>query len=98
MSEEESSKEEVILRAVKKVLTDVVKDTATAPGLMHPLKDQTIISIRDCLVLISNREQELAKAAGREMNLRPHYKDEPKSDSEVVVPLHKIGKPKKKED
>ena len=98
MSEEESSKEEVILRAVKKVLTDVVKDTATAPGLMHPLKDQTIISIRDCLVLISNREQELAKSAGREMNLRPHYKDEPKSNSEGVVPLHKIGKPKKKED
>lgn len=94
MSDQEYSKEELILKAVKRVLTDVVKDTATAPGLVHPLKDDTIVSIRDCLVLISDREQELASAAGREMNQRPRYIDEPKPQGEVVVPLNKIGKMK----
>lgn len=90
MSEEKTSREELILKAVKVVLTNVVKDTATAPGLKHPLGDTTIIGIRDCLGLISQREQELAAEAGREMNMRPRYIDEPKAQSEVVIPIDKI--------
>lgn len=98
MSDQEYSKEEIILKAVKKILTEVVKDTATAPGLVHPLKDETIVSIRDCLGLISVREQELAEEAGREMNMRPRFTDEPRAQGEVVVPLESIGKPKNTKD
>lgn len=37
MSDQETlNKEEVILRAVKNILTRVVKDTATPPELKHP--------------------------------------------------------------
>jgi len=97
MSEHEPSREELILKAVKVVLTNVVKDTATTPGLKHPLGDNTIIGIRDCLGLITQREQELAEDSGREMNMRPRYIDEPKAQSEVVVPLDMIARTKKKD-
>jgi len=98
MSEHESSREELILKAVKIVLTSVVKETATAPGLKHPLGDETLIGIRDCLGLISQREQELAAEAGREMNMRPRFIDEAKQQGEVVIPLDKIVRSKKKSD
>ena len=93
MSEPEYSKEEIILRSVKMVLTSVAKDTATAPGLVHPLSDRTIKDIRDCLILIAAREKELAEAAGRPLNMRPHFIDEPKSSNDdVVVPIGNIGR------
>ena len=99
MSDQETqSKEEVILIAVKSILTRVVKDTATPPELKHPLQDKTILAIRDCLGLISEREQELAKAAGREMNMRPKFTDEPQMQTEVVIPLHKSGLVNNKKD
>lgn len=93
----EQSKEENILRAVKRVLTEVIKDTATQPGVKHPLSENTVNGLRDCLVLISQREQELAEAAGRSMDARPRFKDEPKPQGDVVVPLHSIGRAKDKE-
>ena len=89
------SKEEVILRAVKTILTRVVKETATPPELKHPLQDDTILAIRDCFGFISEREQELAKDAGREMKMRPKFTDEPQPPGEVVIPLHKSGLVKK---
>jgi hypothetical protein len=91
-SEQTPSKEEEILRAVKRVLTEVIKDTATQPGLRHPLNDNTIGGLRDCLILISQREQELARAAGRTMEARPRFTDAPKAQGDVVIPLHAIGK------
>ena len=100
MSERQSdpagSKEFRILRAMKQTLTGVIKDTATQPGLKHPLSDRTIEDIRQCLMLISARERELAEAAGSPMNMRPHYADEPQKS--VVVPIRKIGHPKKPEN
>ncbi len=96
MSDTEFSKEEKILGAVKRVLTEVIKDTATQPGLKHPLSENTINGLRDCLLLISQREQELAEAAGRSMDLRPRFVDEPRDQGDVVVPLSKIGKAKPK--
>lgn len=84
MSEQDSNKEELILARVKQALTLVIKDTATQPGLKHPLSDDTIISMRDCLGLISEREQELAKLSGKEMNLRPHFTDEARPQDVVV--------------
>mgnify|MGYP000039671927 CR=1 FL=1 len=94
MSGKEYSKEEQILQIMRKVLTDVAKDTYTKPGLKHPLSEETIISIRDCLGLIAAREQELAEDAGRPSQMRPRYIDEPQSS--VVIPLDMTGLTKKK--
>lgn len=88
-----SNVEQRILRAVKSVLTDVVKDTATAPGLRHPLSDKTIENIRECLRLISTRERELVEAGGGNMSMRPRFVDEPSTTT--VVPVDFIGRPGK---
>jgi len=91
------SKEERILRAVKMALTNVIKDTATQPGMRHPLSDGTIQDLRQCLALISARERELSDAAGRPQNERPHYVDEPAPQKEVVVKFQKTTKDKPKD-
>jgi len=93
MSDNDFSKEEQILQVMRKVLTDVAKDTYTKPGLKHPLSEETILSIRDCLKLISVREGELAEAAGRPSEKRPRYVDEPQKS--VVVNLDTSGLKKK---
>lgn len=85
MSDKEISKEERILRVVKRVLTDIAKDTYTRPGHRHPLSDNTVKDMRQCLSLITAREVELNKTAGRSMDHRPRFIDEPQSS--VVVPL-----------
>ena len=88
---QEQSVEEKILRMLKRVLTDIAKDTSTPPGMKHPLSANTIQSIRDCLNLISARETELAAQTGQTRRARPEYVDEPKKTH--VVTLHR---PKKK--
>ena len=89
MSKEKSksglSRDELIIKAMKMTLTDVIKDTTVQPGMRHPLSDETIDGIRKCLFLLSEREKELAELAGRPNLERPHYIDEPKSS--VVVQL-----------
>lgn len=85
MSNSDFSKEELILQMMRKTLTDIAKDTYTKPGLKHPLSEQTILGIRECLSVISAREAELAEAAGRPSKHRPRYVDEPKKS--VVVQL-----------
>lgn len=94
MTDDTHSKEAQVLRMVKRVLTDIAKDTSTAPGLKHPLTDNTIQGIRDCLALISARERELAEEAGQPMNMRPRFTDEPHKT--VVVPISGIGRDKGK--
>jgi len=91
MSDKSTStdKEIEILHMVKKVLTDVAKETFTRPGYSHPLSDNTILGIRDCLGLISARETELKGGS----ELRPHFKDEPRK-TEVVVSLDSLRNPK----
>ncbi len=79
MSESELTKEERVLRMMRNVLTSVAKDTATGPGLKHPLSEQTIHNVRECLMAISAREQELAKEHDRDISARPRYVDEPAS-------------------
>jgi hypothetical protein len=86
MSETPLSTEERILQAMKMTLAAVIKDTATPPGMRHPLSDATIQDLRQCLALISARERELAQAAGRTQETRPRYADEPSKES--VVRLH----------
>ena len=92
MSESPLSKEEQILKMVKRVLTDIAKDTHVKPGLKHPLSDNTIRGIRDCLALITARESELAKEAGRESKMRPRFVDEPQTT--VVVSIDKLQRKK----
>jgi len=94
MADQELGKEERILRVMKRVLTDVAKDTYTKPGYRHPLSDNTVEGIRQCLALITAREGELNEAAGRSSNMRPRFVDEPQTS--VVVPL-KIPDTKKKD-
>lgn len=94
MTEQDLSKEERVLRAMKRVLTDVAKDTYAKPGYRHPLSDATIDGIRHCLALITARERELNAEAGRSMNDRPRFIDEPKTS--VVVTLN-IPESKKKD-
>ena len=94
MTESALSKEQRILRAVKLTLAGVIKDTATPHGMRHPLSDNTIEDLRQCLALISARERELAEAAGSPQSLRPRYADEPAPQPEVVVRFFKTGKDK----
>jgi len=94
MSKDTISKEEQILQVMRKVLTDIAKDTYTPAELKHPLSESTIHSIRDCLGLITSREAEIAKESGNESTMRPRYVDEPSSS--VVVKLDPGNfKPKK---
>jgi len=87
MSDSEQPIEARILQAVKRTLAAVIKDTATPHGMRHPLSDGTIQDLRQCLALISARERELAKAAGKTNEARPRYADEPSKKS--VVRLHR---------
>ena len=84
--------EERILKAVKITLANVIKDTATPAGMRHPLSDETIEDLRQCLALISARERELAEAAGRTTAGRPRYADEPPEGPQVVR-FHKSKPP-----
>jgi len=84
MSGEDLSQEERILRMMRRVLTDIARETYTRPGLRHPLSETTLLNMRDCLALIAARERELAEAAGRPSRARPRYADEPRATSVVV--------------
>lgn len=79
MSIEGLSKEQRILRVLRKVLGNIVKDTAPRPGETHPLSERTIHDIRDLFGLIAERERELANEAGMTAVERPHFSDEPQS-------------------
>lgn len=92
------NKEAKILRVMRQVLATIVKDTATAPGMKHPLSDATIEDIRQCLGLISAREQEILRNSGADSTMRPHFTDDPAAQSNVVVSLTKIKTRKKPKD
>jgi len=76
VSDAELSKEQQIMRAMRKTLTSIVRDTAPRDGNPSPLSTETVENIRMCLGLISAREAELADALGLSRNERPHYADE----------------------
>jgi hypothetical protein len=82
-----------VLQALRSVLIDVIKDTTTKPGQLHPLTDRTIENIRECLKLISARERDLHEAHDVPMAQRPHFVDEPKKST--AIPISSIKKPKK---
>ena len=98
MSDPELSKEERVLRMMKSVLTSIAKDTATEPGLKHPLSQQTIRDIRECLMVITGREQELARKHGRNTSARPQFVDEPPSEVVVSLDISKMTRGPDKKD
>ena len=86
------SKEQQILIAMRKTLSAVIKDLTPPPGMRHPLSDDTVQDVRQCLMLITAREKELADAEGRGGE-RPYYADEPQAAQ--VVPIAGLGRTKK---
>ena len=90
MNNENLSKQQRILRVLRKVLANIVKDATPAPGMPHPLKESTVLDIRDLFGLISEREAELADQSHPDRNEKPSYVDEPKKSN--VIKMHKPGK------
>ena len=84
------SKEQRILRVMRKVLANIVKDVTPQPGMLNPLSQRTIDDIRECFGLIAAREAELAREAGLNMSEKPFYTDQ--QPSAKVVPLSRIGR------
>lgn len=76
MSDAELTKEQQIMRAMRKTLTSIVRDAAPRDGMPSPFSDETVENIRMCLGLISAREAELAEALGLSRNERPRFADE----------------------
>ncbi|NWG87994.1 MAG: segregation and condensation protein A [Hydrogenophilaceae bacterium] len=76
VSDAELTKEQQILRAMRKTLGSIVKDAAPRDGQPSPLSEATVENIRMCFGLIATREAELADALGLSRNERPFYSDE----------------------
>ena len=89
MNEEIFSKEQRILRVLRKVLANIVKDVTPAPGMPHPLQESTVQDIRGLFGLIAEREAELAgeKMPGR--SEKPFYVDQPQKNN--VLKFHQPG-------
>jgi hypothetical protein len=83
MDREELSKEQQILRIMRKTLANVVKDATPLGGRPNPLKDSTIQDIKDCFALISDRERELAEQLGFNQE-KPYYADGEQPNSNVI--------------
>ncbi len=74
MNSAELSKEQQILRVMRKTLGNVVRDVTPLGGRTNPLSGDTIQDIKDCFALISERERELAEKLGFD-EAKPYYKD-----------------------
>lgn len=87
----ELTREQRILVAMRKTLAAVIRDLAPRPGMKHPLSDATVEDVRQCLMLISAREKELADAQGRGGE-RPYFADEPQAVRTVPMDGLRRGK------
>jgi hypothetical protein len=83
MNTEELSKEQQILRIMRKTLGNVVRDCTPLGGRPNPLTTNTIQDIKDCFALISDREKELADKLGFDQS-RPYFKDGEQPSSNVL--------------
>jgi hypothetical protein len=86
LNDDNLSKEQRILRVLRKVLGNIVKDAMPAQGTPHPFQQSTINDIRDLFGLIAERERELALMAGLSDNEKPYYTDEPPASKVVAMP------------
>ncbi|MCB1755989.1 MAG: segregation and condensation protein A [Gammaproteobacteria bacterium] len=89
MSEEAMHNERAIMIMMRKTLSGIIRDVTPLPGMQSPLKDETVEDIRRCLGVIAAREQEIAKALGRDIRERPRFRDEPRTSH--VVSFKKSG-------
>ncbi|ADE12411.1 hypothetical protein [Sideroxydans lithotrophicus] len=83
MDSAELSKEQQILRQMRKTLGSVVRDATPLGGRPNPLKETTIQEIKDCFALISDREKELAAQLGFDQ-AKPYYNDGEPQSSNVI--------------
>lgn len=83
MDTEESSKEQRVLRMMRKTLADVVKDVTPLGGRPNPLSNTTVQQIKDCFALISERERELAETLGL-VKEKPYYADGEMPSAKVI--------------
>jgi hypothetical protein len=83
MDIEALSKEQSILRAMRKTLANVVRDVTPLGGRTNPLTADTIEGIKDCFALISERENELAELLNFDQ-ARPYYKDGEQQNAQVI--------------
>ncbi len=86
---QEFSMERRILRIMRKTLASVVKDATPQSGTSGFLSDQTVEDIRECFLLISLREKELAEVVGL-AQAKPYYPDQQKPGQ--VVNFARPGK------
>ena len=89
-TEQDISEEQRIMRMMRKTLSFIVRDVAPRDGNASPLSEATIMNIKDCLAVISNREAELANLQNLNLNERPHYSDE--TPNAHVVKISSIPK------
>ena len=85
MNDQTISKEQRILRVMRKVLASIVKDATPQPGMLHPLSERTIQDIRECFGLIAAREAELTEERGGSRSEKPHFVDEPPKTKVVTL-------------
>lgn len=83
MSKEELSKEQQILRIMRKTLGNIIKDVTPLGGRPNPLKDGTIQEIKECFALISDRERELAEKLNFDQ-AKPYYADGQQPNSNIL--------------
>ena len=83
MSTEELSKEQRILRLMRKTLGNIIKDITPNGGRPNPLSDDTVQDIKDCFSLISARERELGEELNYEKE-KPFYVDGEPPKAKVV--------------
>ncbi|HEX8987016.1 MAG TPA: hypothetical protein VF816_03580 [Rhodocyclaceae bacterium] len=94
MSDDPSAKERHILKTLRIVLGNIVRDTAPRPGSASPLRPETTESVRELFALIAEREAELARQAGLDVTERPYYADDERNIAEVALPTR--GRDKKR--
>lgn len=87
---DEKAMEKRIMVMMRQVLSAVARETVPPPGMKHTLSDNTIQGIRECLALITAREQELNIDLGETNEKRPRYVDEPQTTK--VISLDSITK------
>jgi hypothetical protein len=83
MNTEELSKEQRILRLMRKTLGNIVKDVTPTAGRPNPLSENTIMDIRDCFALIAEREKELAAELDLD-EAKPYYADDKQPHAKVI--------------